>query len=303
MKIHVPPLKCQGIKTKLVPWILSNVCIPNDGTWIEPFMGSGVVGFNAYPERAIFGDLNPHIINFYQSLQSNTITPSLVREFLESEGEKLKESNGEYYYEVRDRFNKHHHPLDFLFLSRAGFNGMIRFNSSGEFNVPFCKKPERFSKAYITKIVNQVAHVWRLVKMFDWEFRQTSFENLVVIAKEQDFIYCDPPYFGRHVDYFNTWGENEESKLANALRTTRAKFMLSTWYSNKYRKNSSIEKYWRDYYLLTKEHFYHVGALEKNRNAMLEALVMNYPPPAPRVEQMAVQLALFEKRANYVTAP
>lgn len=286
MKIHVPPLKCQGIKTKLVPWILSNVCIPNDGTWIEPFMGSGVVGFNAYPERAIFGDLNPHIINFYQSLQSNTITPSLVREFLESEGEKLKESNGEYYYEVRDRFNKHHHPLDFLFLSRAGFNGMIRFNSSGEFNVPFCKKPERFSKAYITKIVNQVAHVWRLVKMFDWEFRQTSFENLVVIAKEQDFIYCDPPYFGRHVDYFNTWGENEESKLANALRTTRAKFMLSTWYSNKYRKNSSIEKYWRDYYLLTKEHFYHVGALEKNRNAMLEALVMNYPPPAPRVEQI-----------------
>ncbi len=69
MKVRVPPIKCQGIKTKLVPWILSNARLPRGGVWIEPFMGSGVVGFNARPKRAVFGDLNPHIINFYRALQ------------------------------------------------------------------------------------------------------------------------------------------------------------------------------------------------------------------------------------------
>jgi len=300
MKIKVPPIKCQGIKTKLVPWILSNVYFPENGLWIEPFMGSGVVGFNAYPKRAILGDLNPHIINFYQALQTDKITPTIVREYLQEEGEKLKRSGGDYYYEVRDRFNKLHSPLDFLFLSRADFNGMMRFNSKGEFNVPFCKKPERFSKSYITKIVNQVAHIWHLLRLFDWEFRHSSFENLIEGAGDQDFIYCDPPYFGRHVDYFNSWGDDQEKRLAQILKRTRAKFMLSTWHSNKYRENSSINRHWHDFYLLTKEHFYHVGAMEKNRNAMLEALVMNYSPPAPKVEHMASQLALFEKRANYI---
>jgi DNA adenine methylase len=301
VKIKVPPIKCQGIKTKLVPWILSNVYLPENGVWIEPFMGSGVVGFNAYPKQAIFGDLNPHIINFYQALQRDDITPPIVREYLREEGEKLKKSGGAYYYEVRERFNKDHHPLDFLFLSRSSFNGMMRFNSKGGFNVPFCKKPERFSKAYITKIVNQVAHVWRMLKSFDWEFRHASFERLIEDAGEQDFIYCDPPYFGRHVDYFNSWGKEQEEKLAHLLHRTPAKFMLSTWHSNKYRENPSISEYWQDFYLLTKEHFYHVGAMEKNRNAMLEALAMNYPPPTPKVERMAMQLALFEQRARYVT--
>ncbi len=302
MKIQVPPIKCQGIKTKLVPWILSNARLPQGGTWIEPFMGSGVVGFNARPAKAIFGDLNPHIISFYQALQTDEITPTITREYLQTEGDKLKQSGGEYYYEVRKRFNNSHRPLDFLFLSRAGFNGMMRFNSKGKFNVPFCKKPARFSKAYITKIVNQVAHVWSLLKIFDWEFRHSSFESLIDGAREGDLIYCDPPYFGRHVDYFSSWGTDEEEKLTHLLHETRAKFILSTWHSNKYRKNHNIDSYWRDFYLLTKTHFYHVGASEENRNAMLEALVMNYPPPTPKAEADYVQLTLLQKQAGYVPA-
>jgi DNA adenine methylase len=46
MKIYVPPIKLQGIKTKLVLDIknLSNKIKFN--RWVEPFMGSGVVAFN-----------------------------------------------------------------------------------------------------------------------------------------------------------------------------------------------------------------------------------------------------------------
>lgn len=52
----VPPIKCQGIKTKLVPWIKAIVPDDFDGRWIEPFMGSGVVAFNLRPKRALLAD-------------------------------------------------------------------------------------------------------------------------------------------------------------------------------------------------------------------------------------------------------
>ena len=63
-KIHVPPIKIQGIKTKLVPLIKDNIIMDKEMLWVEPFMGSGVVGFNIRPQQAIFADTNPHIINF-----------------------------------------------------------------------------------------------------------------------------------------------------------------------------------------------------------------------------------------------
>ena len=64
----VPPIKCQGIKTKLVPWIRAVVPSDFDGRWIEPFMGSGVVAFNIRPSRAVLADSNPHLVNFYAAI-------------------------------------------------------------------------------------------------------------------------------------------------------------------------------------------------------------------------------------------
>ena len=51
-KVGIPPIKSQGIKTKLVPWIRSIVPTDFDGTWIEPFMGTGAVAFNVAPKKS-----------------------------------------------------------------------------------------------------------------------------------------------------------------------------------------------------------------------------------------------------------
>ena len=117
MKIFVPPIKIQGIKTKLVSSIKSNVEINADTLWIEPFMGSGVVGFNVAPKNAVFSDTNPYTIDFYNKIKDKEITSYRVREFLENESKKLFKGDDQYYYEVRDRFNKNHNALDFLFLN------------------------------------------------------------------------------------------------------------------------------------------------------------------------------------------
>lgn len=294
-KVYVPPLKIQGIKTKLVPVIQQYVVLENETVWIEPFMGSGVVGFNIAPKNAIFSDINPHIINFYTQIQNGIITPQRVREFLEYEGKKLAEAGADYYIYVRNRFNAEHAPLDFLFLNRACFNGMMRFNKSNDFNVPYGHKPERFAKAYITKIVNQVAFVQTKIKLNNWFFVCQPFYETISNANANSFIYCDPPYIGRHVDYYDSWDEKNEFLLCEKLKNSGAKFMVSTWDHTSFRKNEYIDLLWSFCHKDTQEHFYHVGAKESNRNPVIEALLMNYEPVnnSNKVIETNKQLSLF----------
>lgn len=277
-KVIVPPIKCQGIKTKLVPFIMEQIAWSGEGRWIEPFLGSGVVLFTVRPQRALISDVNPHIIAFYQALSNGSITPQMVREHLSKEGEALKK-NGKmdkqsYYYDVRDRFNETANSLDFLFLSRACFNGLMRFNKKGAFNVPFCRKPDRFSRSYITKIVNQVKTIQSVMQGKAWEFRVGDWRETLAMAKNGDFVYADPPYIGRHTDYFNQWSEIQAQELAHTIQQIPCGFALSMWKANRYRINQHLDDYRDKTVERTQSHFYHVGATENLRNSMEEALLI-----------------------------
>ena len=279
MKIFIPPIKSQGIKTKLVPWIM-DIAPKTNGRWVEPFLGTGVVAFNSGYKKAILNDTNPHIINFYKGLQEKNITPSSMKQYLEIEGDLLSKAgnNGyEHYLKVRGRFNKEFSPFDFIFLSRAGFNGMMRFNKKGSWNIPFCKKPDRFAQAYVTKIINQVSVISQIIQPEpNWIFLNKSFADVIPLATGDDIIYCDPPYYGRHVDYFNGWTEQDEELLFNLLSNTKAKFILSTWHHNDWRKNEMVDKFWNKFNIVTRDHFYHNGANIENRRTVVEALVCNF---------------------------
>ncbi len=306
MRVIVPPIKSQGIKTKLVPWIQE--LVPEiSGRWIEPFLGTGVVAFNSGFKRALLSDTNPHLISFYKQVQQGHIRPSRVRTYLEKEGQALRvaENDGyNHFTKVKNRFNETYDPHDFLFLSRAGFNGMMRFNKSGKWNIPFCKKPERFNKSYVTKIVNQVRDVACLIQP-EWEFRIASFAETIPYANKDDIIYCDPPYAGRYVDYYNGWTDEDEEKLFNLLSYTPAKFILSTWHHNDYRKNEMIDRYWNRFNIVTRDHFYHSGGKIENRRSIVEALVYNFPANIKKhnhgIEPKPEQMILLDKRAEYIT--
>ncbi len=60
------------------------------------------------------------------------------------------------------------------------------------------------------------------------------------------------------------------------LCKTQARFLLSTWYSSAYRQNEYISTLWGKFHIDIIEHFYHLGASEKNRNAIKESLINNY---------------------------
>lgn len=274
-KVKVPPLKIQGIKTKLVPFIKSSIEWNGKGRWIEPFLGSGVVLFNVQPDRALIADNNKHIIKFYQDVQSGEITVERLKEFLEFEGDLLEKQGGHHYYEIRKRFNKEPNSYDFIFLNRACFNGVMRFNNKGGFNVPFCNKPERFRQAYITKICNQVKWIISIMKGKDWEFKVQNWEETLNNLHEDDFVYLDPPYVGRHADYFNKWGEENADNLADSVKKLSCGFAYSMWKQNSFRENEHIAKHFSHYPCLTFDHFYHVGSKESLRNAMVEGLIVS----------------------------
>ena len=297
----VPPIKSQGIKTKLVPWI--NDIIRRSGldlahtNWIEPFLGTGVVGLNAPVGGSRYvADSNPHIINFYNGLLNGEITPQNMRTYLEYEGKKLSEAGEEgyeHYRKVRDRFNFGHSSFDFIFLSRAGFNGMMRFNRRGEWNIPFCKKPNRFAPAYVTKICNQIEAAQRVICQGHWEFHNQGFIETIEHAQAGDLIYCDPPYYGRYVDYYNGWTVEDEEALFYALKNMPAHFILSTWHHNEFRANDMMDRFWNNFNVETQEHFYQAGGHLENRHAMVEALVFNFDIQAePKVQRIQQPLQL-----------
>lgn len=277
----VTPIKIQGKKTKLVPYIIENTSLSNETIWIEPFLGSGEVLFNVNPQKAVVSDTNKLIIDFYQKIQNKEITSSIVRNFLEEHGKKLQEGGEEYYYEMRDKFNKTLDPLYFLFLNRSCFNGMIRFNSKNEFNVPFCKKDNRFSKSYITKIVNQVKKIEDLISSHgdNWKFICCDWKETFNKYKNRHdvFFYFDPPYINRYSDYFNKWEKKENEEFFNTIKNNNIKFILSNWYSNAYRENDEIIKSFdeKEFNIIKIDHFYHIGAKEEHRNSIIECLIKN----------------------------
>src|SRR5579883_352507 len=276
VQVKVPPIKCQGIKTRLVPFILNQIrwAESEQSRWIEPFVGSGVVAFNRLPNRALLADTNRHIIALYQNIQNGTINRETVRRFLHSHGQRLLNIGADYYYEVRDRFNQSASSLDFLFLNRACFNGVMRFNRKGHFNVPFCQKPQRFSQSYITKIANQVDWVARQMAGKDWEFRVAAWDEVLPEAQPDDFVYIDPPYIGRHTDYYNAWNQAEAENLATATRQLPCGFAVSMWLANQHRQNNHIQDCWFGLELRVCQHFYHVGSKESWRGMMTEALII-----------------------------
>ena len=283
MALLVPPIKSQGIKSKLAPWIREILSglerLPR--VWREPFLGTGVVPLNLPFSTYLLSDVNPHIIQFYTALKSGEITCQDIRKYLSAEGEALGRLGEERYYFVRDRFNKNHDPLDFLFLNRSCFNGMIRFNRQGQFNVPFCRKPARFSAAYITKIVNQSRRMEEFLHNHDVLLSCADFRDALKNMDEDEIIYCDPPYIDRYVDYYNGWTSDDEEDLFHILDRTKSKFILSTWHHNKFRRNTYIDKYWKKFNIFTKKHFYHLGGSISNRNVMVESLVTNIDKKTP----------------------
>ena len=276
----IPPIKIQGKKTKIVPKIMEIADgllseHPEIDTWVEPFLGSGVVAFNCPGriKKVIVNDINPHIIKFYKGVADGIITSDRIKEVFDIHNQNLLKDGYDYYNRIKDRFNQSFDTMDFLFLTRTGFNGVMRFNNSGKWNVPFCKLNNRLSKNVIDDLVSSVDELSRLFKSKEFIFYNKSFEEVIESAPENSIFYCDPPYYGLQVQYFKGWGKEDEIRLNEMLKDKM--FIYSTWLEDGIRENMMINKYWGEYEIEGKKHKYNVAEKAEKRNQVTEGLI--YP--------------------------
>jgi DNA adenine methylase len=131
-----------------------------------------------------------------------------------------------YFYTQRARFNRLIR-LDkanskeaaslFYYLNRTCYNGLCRFNSKGEFNVPFGQYKKLVYKTDFTEYVSAFAQ---------WEFMRADFERLPLEAG--DFIYADPPYDVEFTRYSKEdFGWDKQVRLAEWLSRHSGPVVLS----------------------------------------------------------------------------
>ena len=175
-----PPLKWAGGKRWQVPHVRRLWQGHEHRRLVEPFCGGLAVALGLMPHQALLNDVNPHLVNFYRHLKRG-LTISLPME-----------DAADAYYACRQRFNAllaagRARTVEaaslFYYLNRTGFNGLCRFNSRGEFNVPF----GRYARIAYVRDFSSYTRVFSR-----WAFSSLDFEALRL--KPDDFVYADPPY-------------------------------------------------------------------------------------------------------------
>jgi DNA adenine methylase len=197
-----PLVKWVGGKRQLQVPILEKILEvfdPHKGTYFEPFFGGGAIFFALNPAQAKASDINHGLVNLYNQVIS---TPALVKEEalkFELEYNLLSgQAQSDYYLAKRKEFNTRvdseflnrlgvRGAALFLFLNKAGFNGMYRENASGEFNIPFGKR----DKIKLFEELNLDAASGALARL---TINRMQYSETVRDAKEGDLVYFDPPY-------------------------------------------------------------------------------------------------------------
>lgn len=193
-------------------------------TYVEPFIGGGAVYWhlNNLKGKNVINDFDEQVVNFYKVFASgNSRFVSQLRQIAQiTDHDALEKA----YYEQRDKDKKGglknlsdtENAVRFFVVNQLAFSGMRRFNSDGEFNVPF-----GHYKKLNADIINSVEHKLLLDRT---SIYQGDFES---IMKDNDskntFQFLDPPYTRVFKKYSagNSFGEAEHIRLADTIKNMK----------------------------------------------------------------------------------
>ena len=273
----ISPIKTQGRKTRLVEWLSLWTDWYNGGMWIEPFMGSCQVGLSfAPPDGALMCDTNPYLVKLCMAMQKGTVNRESARTFMENESRLLRSDGEIHFMRIRDRFNHLHDPHDLLFLNHACFNGLMRWNKTGDFNTSYGKNPSKFSNLFIGSLCHKVRMFY--LNSQKWKFACQDWQKTVQTAKKGDFVYMDPPYEGLDATYFSKWPDGETDMLCKTALKLPCMWAISSW-SKSGEKNNPVMDIFRvaGCRIIEKRSQYLVGPAKSRRDVVIECLIL--PPP------------------------
>lgn len=262
--------------------------------YLEP----GLTSFTlANARNAIINDVNPRLMTFYRQLRDNypemriqldalqqvyeenqakfaaefrgrqaELTPSFRSEGEGVSPSRVPNANENLYYRMRELFN---HPdgsyLDgviYFFINKTAYSGMIRYNSKGEFNVPF----GRYSHLNTELVTQQHSDLLQSAELFSVDYSQ-----IFEMAEKDDFIFLDPPYDCVFNDYGNNeFDEDEHRRLAADFRNLTSRTLMvigKTPLTAELYKDYICDEYYKKYAVNIKNRF---------KNDTMHLVVKNY---------------------------
>jgi DNA adenine methylase len=167
-------------------------------TYYEPFTGAGAVFFALSQDqgrckRFVLNDVNKELINAYR----------VIRDFPDELMKWLREREVSYENAPKAIYDAYRKPDKllqaalwgpieragrFIFLNKAGFNGLYRVNRKGEYNVPWGKRAtiRTFDEANIRRASELLNGFVRI--------HSIDFDAVLSDVQEGDLVYFDPPY-------------------------------------------------------------------------------------------------------------
>ena len=257
------PMNYTGGKYKLLHQI--EPLFPEDiNLFVDLFTGGGNIAVNVKANKIVANDCEENIIGIYQTFQKYNNVDELIgqiEEIIKTYG--LTIDNMEAYNKFRNDYNSlktsqgNYSPLLSSYninillyvLICYSFNHQYRFNSKGEFNMPFGKERSQWNE----NMKNNLINFHRQIKEKDIVFLNKDFRQLKVDKLGiNDFVYCDPPYLITCATYNEKDGWNQECEedllnLLDELNTKKIKFALSNVLYSKGKTNDLLIEWSKKY--------------------------------------------------------
>lgn len=232
-----PVIKWTGSKRSQAGKIIS--FMPNEiDTYYEPFVGGGSVFAKLVDaceagvikvNRFVLSDANKELIEMFKIIKHypQRLIEDYTTRYKQIASLSTEQERNAHFVNIRNNYNKLSHkdpirPYIFYWLIRTCFNGLIRYNKNGEFNTGYHItrlgiKPERLAPIIIE---------WsRVMNKYNVELVHGDYKDVISSAKENDFVYMDPPYAKSNGMYFAEKFNKEE--LFNFIHKLPCKWALS----------------------------------------------------------------------------
>lgn len=250
------PMNYTGGKYKLLPQILPLFPSKID-TFVDLFTGGGNVAVNVTANRIISNDFDAHVIGIYNAFKNMTLDEIIGAIEKTISKYELSLENVDGFNALRTAYNKGlnedvpPYTLDMLLyvLICYSFNHQLRFNSRGEFNMPFGKNRSQWNDTMKKNLINfHKAIIEKDIIFTNKDFGELKVDKLT----PNDFVYCDPPYLITCATYNEKdgWNINSEKRLLNLLDELNEhdiKFGLSNVLFSKGKANDMLIEWSKKY--------------------------------------------------------
>lgn len=272
------PLRYVGGKSKVVKNKLSPLFPTEFNEFYEPFIGGGSVALwiaQIYPDKKIhINDLNPKLINFWKSLHScpNELVAELheVRNMydtkdIEAGRELLKIEQEVLYDDTQFLFNQ---AVAYYVLNKISFSGLTEHGSISAL---------AYEKTYNHMNIDRLTEI--ATHMENFKIYNQHFNEFMLLPKDDDFTFLDPPY---QIESSNLYGKNGEmhsgfshEEFAESLKKMKGKWMIT------YNDNEWLRETYKDFNIIDSEYRYSMSFStdeEGNKNTRMknELIITNY---------------------------